>query len=336
MSWIPVPVDSHFPLQNLPYGVFSLAAESLSLAGARRVGAAIGDHVVDLSALHSAGLLDGLGIDRNVFDEPALNCFMALDRAVWRAVRARLRALLADAPPPEGDNRLRHNQALRDCAVIPMDCVRLHLPAAIGDYTDFYSSREHATNVGIMFRGKDNALQPNWLHLPVGYHGRASSVVVSGTDVVRPCGQIQLDRADPSKGSRYGPCNSLDFELEVGFFVGGSSNALGQPLTMAEAEARIFGVVLLNDWSARDIQAWEYVPLGPFTAKNFCTSISPWVVTLDALEEFRCTTSAGPTQSDPTPLPYLQDPDYATSTYNISLEAGFSDLNSCRTVGIDH
>lgn len=171
-----------------------------------------------------------------------------------------------------------------------------------------------------MFRGVDNALQPNWLHLPVGYHGRASSVVVSGTDVVRPRGQVQADASDPKKGSIFSPCRLLDFELEMAFFLGGPANSLGRPLTIEEAEDRIFGVVVMNDWSARDIQAWEYVPLGPFTAKNFCTSISPWIVTLDALNSFRTSTSAGPVQSNPDPLPYLQDPNYATSSFDVRLE----------------
>eukprot|EP00604_Paraphysomonas_vestita_P003405 CAMPEP_0174821506 /NCGR_PEP_ID=MMETSP1107-20130205/9016_1 /TAXON_ID=36770 /ORGANISM="Paraphysomonas vestita, Strain GFlagA" /LENGTH=572 /DNA_ID=CAMNT_0016038639 /DNA_START=252 /DNA_END=1973 /DNA_ORIENTATION=+ len=196
----------------------------------------------------------------------------------------------------------------------------MHLPAHIGDYTDFYSSREHATNVGIMFRGVDNALQPNWLHLPVGYHGRASSVVVSGTEITRPSGQVQKNKDDPKEGSIYSPCRLLDYELEMAFFVGGPSNPLGRPLTIEEAEDRIFGVVLMNDWSARDIQAWEYVPLGPFTAKNFATSISPWIVSLDALEPFRCHSSAGPVQTDPVPLPYLVDPNYHQDAYDIKLE----------------
>jgi len=198
--------------------------------------------------------------------------------------------------------------------------VQMHLPATIGDYTDFYSSREHATNVGTMFRGPDNALQPNWLHLPVGYHGRSSSVVISGTDVVRPAGQLQAHPTDDKQGSVYGACKLLDFELEMAFFVGGGGNPLGQPLSMADAEDHIFGVVLMNDWSARDIQKWEYVPLGPFTAKNFATSISPWIVSLDALEPFRCTSSAGPIQENPTPLPYITDPQYDRGAYNIALE----------------
>lgn len=242
---------------------------------------------------------------------------MALERKYWRATRSRLQDLLSSN---NTDTRLSSNEDLKAKTLVPVSNVIMHNPAQIGDYTDFYSSREHATNVGIMFRGKDNALQPNWLHLPVGYHGRASSVVISGSDVVRPNGQLQIDKDDPSKGSSYGPCRLLDYELEMAFFVGGQANPLGRPLTMAEAEDRIFGVVVMNDWSARDIQAWEYVPLGPFTAKNFATSISPWVVTLDALEDFRCSTSAGTVQENPEPLPYLKDPTYGTSSYNVRLE----------------
>lgn len=311
MSWVPVAADSDFSIQNLPFGVFCTPPTT------RRVGVAIGDFVLDLAALHNAGLFAGVGFDSSVFGHRTLNAFMALERKDWRAARRRIFDLLAEGSP---NDSLRNNAALRERALIPRETVQMHLPAEIGDYTDFYSSREHATNVGIMFRGKDNALQPNWLHLPVGYHGRASSVVVSGTDVVRPCGQLQADREDPSKGSIYSPCRLLDFELEMAFFVGGPPNPLGRPLTIAEAEDRIFGVVVMNDWSARDIQAWEYVPLGPFTAKNFCTSISPWVVSLDALAPFKCSSSAGAVQADPTPLPYLQDPEYATGTYDVRLE----------------
>ena len=190
-----------------------------------------------------------------------------------------------------------------------------------GDYTDFYSSREHATNVGTMFRPNGAPLMPNWLHLPVGYHGRASSVYLSGTDVVRPRGQLQKDRADPLQGSVYGPCRLLDFELEMAFFVGGPPLAPGQTLSMAEAEDHIFGLVLMNDWSARDIQKWEYQPLGPFGAKNFATSISPWIVTLDALEPYRCPTSAGE-QTDPVPLEYIRDPNYGS--YDIALEVAIA------------
>jgi len=193
---------------------------------------------------------------------------------------------------------LRDNTELRERALIPMEKVTMHLPARIGDYTDFYSSRDHATNVGTMFRGKENALMPNWLHLPVGYHGRSSSVVVSGTPVRRPCGQT---RAADDKPPSFGPCKLMDFELEMAFFVG-PANALGQPVTAAEAHEHIFGFVIMNDWSARDIQKWEYVPLGPFTAKNFATSISPWVVMVDALKPFAVDNVV---QDDPVPLPYL-------------------------------
>lgn len=301
--------DSHFPLQNLPLGLFSVGE------GRKRIGTIIGDHVVDISALQAAGVFSELPFDDAVLSETSMNAFMELDRSCWRALRALMKSLLST----DGDDRLRSNEELKAKAVVHASGVTMHLPARIGDYTDFYSSREHATNVGTMFRGADNALQPNWLHLPVGYHGRSSSVCITGTPVVRPRGQLQVDKADPKKGSSHGPCRLMDFELEMAFFVGGKTNKLGKPITMAEAEDRIFGLVLMNDWSARDIQAWEYVPLGPFTAKNFMTSISPWIVSVDALEPFRCSTSAGAVQTDPTPLDYIVDPDYATSSWDIGL-----------------
>ena len=311
MSWFSVPADSDFSLINLPFGVFSTPSTSA------RCGVALGEYVIDLIELHQSGLFRDLSFDSTVFGESSLNSFMALERSAWRETRA----ILTDLLSADSSNRLlRDNENLRNRVFIPMSNVRMHMPAKIGDYTDFYSSREHATNVGIMFRGVDNALQPNWLHLPVGYHGRASSVVLYGTDIVRPRGQLQADKADDKKGSVYDACKLLDFELETGFFVGGSTNPLGRPLTLQEAEDRIFGAVLLNDWSARDIQAWEYVPLGPFTAKNFATSISPWVVTIDALEAFRCTSSAGTEQANPTPLPYIRDANYGNASYNVSLQ----------------
>lgn len=307
-SWAAYAPESDFPLQNLPFGVFSCARRG------PRCGTAIGGKVVDLSVLAEAGLLAGLPFDSAAtFRQPALNKFMGLSRPAWRATRARLTELLA----ADGDDRLRRDEGLVTAALRPMEEVKMHLPAQIGDYTDFYASREHATNVGIMFRGRDNALQPNWLHLPVGYHGRASSVVVSGTPVARPRGQLQMNRENPLEGSSYGPCKLLDYELEMGIFLGGKLPPLGRPVTIKEAEEHIFGYVILNDWSARDIQAWEYVPLGPFTAKNFASTISPWIVTPEALDPFQCPTSAG-TQRDPQPLPYLQDPNY--SSYNLQLE----------------
>ncbi len=313
MSFVEVSADSHFPIQNLPFGIFSTASNTK-----KRIGVAIGDKILDIQCLLNEGVFEGkLSFDTSVFASTTLNEFMGLERPSWRAARA----LIGDLLSASGSNDiLRSNAALQAKAIVPMASATMHLPATIGDYTDFYSSREHATNVGIMFRGVDNALQPNWLHLPVGYHGRSSSVVISGTEVVRPRGQLQVDKADPSKGSSFGPCRLMDFELEMAFFVGGKENRLGKACTMQEAEDRIFGIVVMNDWSARDIQAWEYVPLGPFTAKNCCTSISPWVVSLDALEPFKCSTSAGPVQENPSPLPYLTDPDYASSSFNVALE----------------
>jgi fumarylacetoacetase len=299
---VEVSADSHFPIHNLPYGVFRPRA-----GAAPRVGVAIGDMVLDLSAVAEAGLLTGPELaGTRVFHEPALNAFMAMGRPAWTEARRRITELLRAE-----EATIRDDSNLRQAALHRAGSVEMLLPARIDDYTDFYSSREHATNVGTMFRGPDNALQPNWLHLPVGYHGRSSSIVVSGTDVVRPCGQTKADDADrPS----YGPSRLMDFELEMGFFVG-PGNELGRPIPIEDTAEQIFGMVLVNDWSARDIQKWEYVPLGPFLGKSFATSISPWVVTLDALEPFRC---AGPAQLDPEPLPYLRNPD--DSAFDIQLE----------------
>ena len=285
-SFIPVDPTSDFPIQNLPYGVFS-AKDGL----APRVGVAIGDYVLDLWELEQDSRLDvgTLG----VFSGSSLNALMALGPTVWSRTRARISELLRHDHP-----ELRDNEKLRKRALVPMADVTLHLPIAVSGYTDFYSSKEHATNVGVMFRGKDNALQPNWLHMPIGYNGRASTVVVSGTEVRRPRGQLKPPTADvPS----FGPCKRLDFELEMGVVVGQAS-AIGEMLTEKQAEEMIFGFVILNDWSARDIQQWEYVPLGPFQAKAFATSISPWLVTREALEPFRL---HGPAQ-DPQPLEYLR------------------------------
>jgi len=284
-SFVPVEAGSPFPIQNLPYGVFAHQDRTA-------VGVAIGAFVLDLSRLEAEGLLGS----QRYFDRPALNAFMGAGRAVWAVVREKVTRLLRHDEPT-----LRDNARLRDEALIPMADVHMRLPAEIGDYTDFYSSREHATNVGTMLRGADNALQPNWLHLPVGYHGRASSLVVSGTDLHRPLGQRKPPEAPEPV---FGPSKTVDFELEMGVFVG-PGNELGRPIPISQAPEHLFGMVLVNDWSARDIQAWEYVPLGPFLAKNFGTSISPWVVPMAALEPFR---TAGPKQN-PTPLPYLRSPE---------------------------
>jgi fumarylacetoacetase len=252
-----LPPEHPFPLQNLPYGVFTPAG-----GGGPRVGVAIGDHVLNLAALEAAGCFEHpLLVTHRPFTARTLNAFMALGREAWAAARATLIRLLS-LPEALGDAALREN------ALHPASGVTLHLPAAIGDYTDFYASRQHATNVGAMFRGPENALMPNWLHLPVGYHGRSSSVVVSGHGVRRPQGQARPADGPP----QFGPSRLLDFELETGFFVG-PGNALGAPIPIADAERHIFGMVLVNDWSARDIQQREYVPLGPFQGKNFATTI---------------------------------------------------------------
>jgi fumarylacetoacetase len=295
-SYVPVAPDSHFPIQNLPYGVFRRRS-----GGPTHVGVAIGEFVLDLAALEDRGMMHDVG----VFGRPSLNVFMSRGRQAWTEARQKISRLLSADEPT-----LRDNAALREQALIPMGDVEMLLPVEIGDYTDFYSSREHATNVGTMMRGADNALQPNWLHLPVAYHGRASSIVVSGTDLHRPLGQTKpADAPAPA----FGPSKSVDFELEMGAFIG-PGNDLGEPVPIANAADHLFGLVLVNDWSARDIQAWEYVPLGPFLAKNFGTSISPWVVPMAALEPFR---TAGPKQ-DPAPLPYLRSPgDWA---FDVQLE----------------
>ncbi len=285
-SFIEVPADHDFPIQNLPYGIFR------TNDNAPHAGVAIGDFVLDLVVIEEAGLFEGVGKGFLFRNKETLNHFLAQGKAVWTAVRSRVSELL-DAENPT----LRDNEELRQLALVPRAGVEMLLPVHIGDYTDFYSSREHATNVGTMFRGADNALMPNWTWLPVGYHGRSSSIVPSGTPVRRPKGQTKADDAD---SPTFGPCRLLDFELEMGFFVG-TGNKLGTPIDMEDAADHIFGMVLVNDWSARDIQKWEYVPLGPFLAKNFATSISPWIVTMEALEPFR---QAGPKQ-DPPPLDYL-------------------------------
>ncbi len=250
-------------------------------------------------------LFDGEAI-RSALEQPTLNQFMSLGHESWHAVRVRLQELLSAS-----NATLRDNGELRARSLLPRASCQMHLPAQIGDYTDFYSSRQHATNVGIMFRGKDNALMPNWLHLPVGYHGRASSVVISGTPVRRPVGQSQPDETKPPV---FGPCRALDFELEMAFFVG-PGNQLGQPIPMAKAHEHIFGCVVMNDWSARDLQKWEYVPLGPFTAKNFATTISPWVVTMEALMPF---VLKGEEQNNPEPFEYLRHSD--PYTFDVNLE----------------
>ncbi|WP_181305663.1 fumarylacetoacetase [Rufibacter sp. XAAS-G3-1] len=284
-SWIQIAPDCDFQIQNLPFGIFQTEDRDA------RVGVAIGDYVLDVYVLTQHGLFDMLDVeDPTVFHRPYLNDFMALGRVIWRQVRGRISELLRNDNP-----EIRDNRALMAECLLKQKDVQMLMPVQVPNYTDFYSSMEHATNVGSMFRDPANALLPNWKHLPVGYHGRASSIVPSGVPIRRPKGQTK--RADVPV---FGPTKQLDFELEMAFITG-QPTELGTSLTTLEAEEYIFGMVLFNDWSARDIQAWEYVPLGPFLAKNFGSSISPWVVTLDALEPYRV---AGPVQ-DPKVLPYL-------------------------------
>ncbi|WP_415391740.1 fumarylacetoacetase [Paracoccus sp. SJTW-4] len=263
-----------FPIQNLPYGVFSVAG------GARRCGVAIGDMILDLAACEERGLIDAQGS----FSRPELNDFIALGREIWTATRARLTELLAEG----GDETL---------PLVPMADATLHLPIRVTEFTDFYASKNHAFNVGVLFRGPENALPPQWTHMPIGYNGRASSVVVTGTPIRRPMGQVRGET-----GPEWIACRRLDLELELGAIVG-ADNTMGERVSVDQAEQMIFGYVLLNDWSARDIQAWEYQPLGPFQAKALGTTIGAWIVTAEALEPFR---SAG-TPRDNDILPYLRE-----------------------------
>lgn len=271
-SWIAVPSGSDFPIQNIPFGIFKTAEKT------PRMATIIGDTVIDLAVLAEAGFFAKLGVDTNVFKQAYINDFMALGKVMTRAVRDRIAELFEKSNTELAGNTQVMSQALHHHKE-----VELLLPIKIGDYTDFYSSREHATNVGVMFRDPANALLPNWLHLPVGYHGRASSIVVSGTPIHRPKGQ---QRPDDNLPPIFGPCKLLDFELEMAFVIG-KETLLGDTISTSEAEEYIFGLALFNDWSARDIQKWEYVPLGPFLAKNFASTLAPWIVTLDALEPFR-------------------------------------------------
>lgn len=287
-TWVEVPANSDFPIQNLPFGIFK------PKLGSSRAGVAIGNYVLDLQVITELGYFDTLYLkDNSVFSKPYLNDFIALGRPVWQMVRQRISELLQHDNP-----KLRDNYEHRSKVLIYDTEVSMQMPVQVGDYTDFYSSVEHATNVGAMFRDPANALLPNWKHLPVGYHGRASSIVVSGTDFHRPNGQ---NKAPGALIPAFGPSQQLDFELEMAFIIG-KSTQLGEYVPIEKAEEYIFGMVLFNDWSARDIQAWEYAPLGPFLGKNFASSVSPWIVTLDALEPFRI---AGPIQ-EPQVLPYLQ------------------------------
>ncbi|MBQ4915961.1 fumarylacetoacetase [Maribacter sp. MMG018] len=298
-TWVPVPENSDFTIYNLPFGIFSVAGD------APRAGIAIGDQIIDLAVLADAGLI---APEKDYFTQPTLNRFIGLGKKVTNEVRLQVQRLLIDE-----DSELKKNPRF----LVPQSEATMHLPIKIGDYTDFYSSLEHATNVGKMFRDPENALLPNWKHIPVGYHGRASSVVVSGTPIHRPKGQVMPKGA---ASPVFKPTGRLDFELEMAFVVGRNSD-LGESVPVSRAEEYIFGMVLFNDWSARDIQKWEYVPLGPFLGKSFASSMSPWIVTMEALEPFRV---KGPDQ-DPEVLPYLRTE--GPKNYDIDLSVGIRPQN---------
>ncbi|MFV8391920.1 fumarylacetoacetase [Flavobacterium sp. LB2P6] len=310
-SWLEVPATSDFPIQNIPFGVF-LTKENIVTVGTR-----IGDSAIDLGALQQLNYFEGIELTDDMFMQDTLNDFISDGQKTWRLVRNRI-AELFDVT----NSKLQDNAKDRDIIIFKMEDVEMQLPVLIGDYTDFYSSKEHATNVGKMFRDPENALLPNWLHIPVGYHGRSSTIVPSGIPVHRPMGQT-LPNGETTPV--FGSSRSVDFELETAFITT-DVNIMGENIAVTEAEDYIFGMVLLNDWSARDIQKWEYVPLGPFLAKNFATSISPWIVTMDALEPFR---TKGPKQ-EPTPLPYLQQK--GKHSFDIHLEVAIQPENAKPTV----
>lgn len=306
-SWLNIAADADFSIHNLPFGIFSTSQRR------PRVGVAIGEYIIDLLAADQSGVFSGLNIPPAVLDKPQLNDLMQLGKIVSLQIRNRLQQQLCDS-----------NSALKEATqvLVPQSEAKMHMPVRVGDYTDFYSSIEHATNVGKMFRDPANALLPNWKHIPVGYHGRASSIIPTQQPIRRPKGQT-LPKGQTSPV--FQPSQRLDFELEMAFIIGKDSK-LGESVSTAEANDYIYGMVLFNDWSARDIQKWEYVPLGPFLGKNFASSISPWVVLLEALEPFKV---AGPKQ-DPPVLPYLE---YAGNrNYDIELEVGITPEGKGETV----
>jgi len=311
-SWVTSANDplTQFPLNNLPYGIFSTELTE------PRCGVAIGDMILDVSLLEEEGLV--APNYEPVLEVPFWNEFIELGNEVWREFRARLTDLLAI----DGDPALSQNTDLVVRALVAQSDAVMHLPIVVAEFTDFYASQHHAFNIGSMFRDPKNALPPNWLHIPIGYNGRASTVVVSGTDITRPLGQLKPPGAD---APHFGACQRLDIELEMGAIVG-TGSTMGQPVTVAQADDMIFGYVILNDWSARDIQAWEYQPLGPFQAKAFATSISPWIVTKAALEPFRCATPVREKEL----LPYLREP--GPMLYDIALEVSLEPKNGTPTV----
>ncbi|MGV8947503.1 MAG: fumarylacetoacetase [Lutibacter sp.] len=306
-SWLNVAKGCDFPIQNIPFGVFITKDDIIT------IGTRIGEYAIDLGAFHQLGYFEGIPLTDDLFMQDSLNDFISDGRKTWRLVRNRI-AEVFDSK----DESLKNNLEHREVIIFDVNEVEMLLPISVGDYTDFYSSKEHATNVGMMFRGADNALMPNWLHLPIGYHGRSSSVVVSGTKIRRPYGQI-LPKGETQP--IFAATKSLDMELETAFITTDVNN-LGERISVDEASEYIFGMVLFNDWSARDIQKWEYVPLGPFLGKSFASSMSPWIITMDALEPFKC---KGPEQENKL-LPYLQQKSNENS-YDIKLQAAVETEN---------
>ena len=310
-SWLEMPVDTDFPIQNIPFGVF-LTKENVVTVGTR-----IGDFAIDLGALQQLNYFKGIELTDDMFLQDTLNDFISDGKKTWRLVRNRIADIFDEKNP-----KLRDNKKDKDIVIFKMKDVEMQLPVLIGDYTDFYSSKEHATNVGKMFRDSENPLLPNWLHIPLGYHGRSSTIIPSGIPVNRPMGQI-LPNGETTPV--FGPSRMIDFELEIAFITT-DTNVMGENIPINEAEDYIFGMVLMNDWSARDIQKWESVPLGPFLSKNFATSISPWIITMDALEPFR---TKSPKQ-DPAPFPYLQQK--GKHNFDINLDVSIQTENGNSTV----
>jgi fumarylacetoacetase len=310
-SWINVPENSDFPIQNIPFGVFITKDDVIT------IGTRIGDSAIDMGVLQQLNYFEGIELTDDMFMQDTLNDFISDGKKTWRLVRNRLAELFDETNP-----LLRDNEEHKEIIIFNVKDIEMQLPVLIGDYTDFYSSKEHASNVGKMFREPENALLPNWLHIPVGYHGRSSSIIPSGFPVNRPMGQT-LPNGETTPV--FGPSRMVDFELEIAFITT-DANIMGENIPISEAEDYIFGMVLMNDWSARDIQKWEYVPLGPFLSKNFATSISPWIITMDALEPF---STKGPKQ-DPVPFPYLQLK--GKHNFDINLEVAIQPENKAETI----
>ena len=310
-SWLHVDKNSDFPIQNIPFGVF-LTRDDIITIGTR-----IGDTAIDLGALHQLGYFDGIPLTDDIFLQDTLNDFIADGRKTWRAVRNKV-AEIFDV----NNNTLKNNIKHKEIVLFRLDEIEMQMPVQVGDYTDFHSSLNHATNIGSMARDIDTALVPNWLHIPLAYHGRSSSIIPSGISVYRPQGQTFPDGASEPV---FGPSKSVDFELEMAFITT-VANDIGEPILADETEEYIFGLVILNDWSARDIQKWEYLPLGPFSSKNFASTISPWIVTLDALEPFRV---EGPKPIKPQ-LPYLHYT--GKKSFDIDLEVAIQPKEAKETI----